>query len=238
MSAPEPDPESPPAGAVLLSGVGEGSSLAEVDSLVLSICCALSVKEDYCEKMPRRRTVLVMTLPEASVVVMTVPPLVLLLLEVPLVEEPAPPIGEVELLEVEFIDPPMAPPVGLAEPPPIVGGRVVVMVEPSPLVVVTTMAAPLLPEPPVEVGGRVVVMVEPSPLVVVTTMALSSEPAVVVEMVLSPVATTTVLVPLDVMVAVLPPLMLAYSRSQVSLPTFISPSGCPTNVRRTWCRSR
>lgn len=216
MSAPEPDPESPPAGAVLLSGVGEGSSLAEVDSLVLSICCALSVKEDYCEKkMPRTRTVLVMTLPEASVVVMTVPPLVLLLLllEVPLVE-PAPPIGEVELLEVEFIDPPMAPPVGLAEPPPIVGGRVVVMVEPSPLVVVTTMAAPLLPEPPVDVGGRVVVMVEPSPLVVVTTMALlSSEPEVTVEVVLSPVATTTVLVPLDVMVAVPPPLMLAYSTS-------------------------
>ena len=142
---------------------------------------APSVKEEgFKADVQERRTVVVITLPEASVVVMTVPPLVLLEPEV-LLDEP--PIGEVELLpapEVEFMDPPMAPPVGLAEPP---------------------------------VGARVVVMVEPWPSVVVTTAPPAGPPTVEVEVELSPVATTTVLVPLpDVTVAVLPPFMLAYPR--------------------------
>ena len=114
--------------------------------------------------------------------VLLAPPEVLLPApEVPL-DEPAPP--SIGLPEVELDDPPRAPPVGLAEPP-------------------------------VEVGARVVVTVEPSPLVVVRT----DPPAITVDVVLSPVATTTVLVPvLEVTVEVAPSssLLLAYSKSHFS----------------------
>lgn len=70
---------------------------------------------------------------------------------------------------------------------------------------------------PVEVGAKLVITVEPEPSVVVMTAppATPPGPTTEVDVVLDPVATTTVFVPPLVVAVVVPPALLAMSKREI-----------------------